>query len=707
MKEYSVLILFLFVLVTSLCQAQTPNPTLWGMTHSGGTGDSGIVFNYNIATGSDTDLHNFNGSIEGAYPYGSLIQVNDSLLYGMTSQGGTYNFGTIFRYNITTHVYTDLYNFSGDTDGQTPYGSLLLVDDSMLYGMTAYGGYNEDGIIFSFSISTGAETVLHSFGNDTDGEYPYGSLIKASNGLLYGMTELGGGYDGGIIFSFNDTTNTETVLHDFNPFVVTDGYAPTGSLIQARTGLLYGLTSAGGIKTNTNGGTNNSGVIFNYNISTGTETAAYDFGVGTDGRYPFGSLIQANNGLFYGMTFEGGTKDSGIIFSYNDSTGTETDLHDFGARTDGFYPQGSLIQLGNGLFYGMTYAGGTNNKGTIFNFSIPTGIETDIHDFTGADGVHPFGDLLGIDTATIYIIPLIAAICEGSNVILTAIGASNYTWSPATGLSATTGDSVTANPTATVTYTLTGTKGGRTYTTTIIVTVNPNPTITVDTLLLPICSGTSATLTASGAITYTWAPATGLNATTGDNVIATPATTTTYYVRGTGAFDCTSTDSEVVNVLLSPNKPTFRQHGDTLISSSQYENHWYRNDSLLNDTGQYLIITSMGEYRVNVTNEANGCSTSSDSLTIDTVMGINQLSAGNNQLLIYPNPSPGKFILKLQNNQNGYTMEICNVMGEKIYQSVLSNAQNTIDFTTQPAGMYFIYFKSDEGIEIGKVLVTK
>jgi gliding motility-associated-like protein len=138
-------------------------------------------------------------------------------------------------------------------------------------------------------------------------------------------------------------------------------------------------------------------------------------------------------------------------------------------------------------------------------------------------------------------------ICSGGSTTLTATGASTYTWSPSTGLSATTGASVTASPAATTTYTVTGTSAGGCVTTDqVIVTVVPPPTTNAG-VDQTICAGGSATLTATGATTYTWSPATGLSATTGASVTASPAATTTYTVTGTSGT-CTSTDQVIVTV---------------------------------------------------------------------------------------------------------------------------------------------------------------
>jgi hypothetical protein len=163
------------------------------------------------------------------------------------------------------------------------------------------------------------------------------------------------------------------------------------------------------------------------------------------------------------------------------------------------------------------------------------------------------GTATGSVTVSVYPSPVItvpnATICNGQSTVLTASGASTYTWSPGTTLSATTGSSVTANPTSTITYTVTGTDAnGCTATTHVTVTVNPIPVVGVSPNVT-ICSGQPTVLTASGANTYTWSPATGLSNTTGTSVSANPAITTTYIVTGTDANGCTGTTSVTVTVI--------------------------------------------------------------------------------------------------------------------------------------------------------------
>lgn len=143
--------------------------------------------------------------------------------------------------------------------------------------------------------------------------------------------------------------------------------------------------------------------------------------------------------------------------------------------------------------------------------------------------------------------------CVGGTDTLLATGGVSYVWSPATGLSCTTCPNPIATPTATTTYTVTGTgTNGCINTATSVVTINPLPVITV-TGSNNVCQGSGTTLTASGAATYVWSPATGLSCTACASPTATPNTTTTYTVTGTSAFGCIGSTTVTLNVNALPN----------------------------------------------------------------------------------------------------------------------------------------------------------
>lgn len=144
-------------------------------------------------------------------------------------------------------------------------------------------------------------------------------------------------------------------------------------------------------------------------------------------------------------------------------------------------------------------------------------------------------------------------ICIGSSTILNATGASSYVWTPATGLSCISCANPTASPTTTTTYTVTGTNiNGCTNSATVTVNVNQLPTVSAGSNQI-ICPGSSASLQATGAVTYVWSPATGLSCTSCANPTASPAATTTYTVTGTSATGCVNTSSVTVTVITQPN----------------------------------------------------------------------------------------------------------------------------------------------------------
>ena len=154
---------------------------------------------------------------------------------------------------------------------------------------------------------------------------------------------------------------------------------------------------------------------------------------------------------------------------------------------------------------------------------------------TGTSGLNCNDD----DTVVVNVLPLPTVnsnpanpdICIGESISITLNGAVNYQWSPSTGLNVTNGPTVTANPTVTTTYTVTVT-GANSCTTTKSVTVvvhqlpnlnvNPNPVV--------LCLNTPQNITVTGASTYTWSPNSGINASTGNIVSASPTSNITYTI---------------------------------------------------------------------------------------------------------------------------------------------------------------------------------
>ena len=283
--------------------------TLYGTTAKGGTNDAGTVFAID-KSGKETVLHSFGGSGEGSNPYAALINVGSSL-YGTTAYGGTdgYSSGTVFKIK-KSGTETILHSFGASGDGANPVAGLLNVNGT-LYGTTIDGGaYSSGSYAFGtvFAITTsGAENVIHNFGRSGDGAQPVAGLINVK-GTLYGTTPEGGAYCGssggcGTVFEIA-TSGTESVLYSFKGGS-DDGYGPTAGLLNVN-GTLYGTTEYGGAT--------NNGTVFAITTS-GVETVLRSFKGGSgDGSKPYATLINVK-GTLYGTTTGGGAHGDGIVFS--------------------------------------------------------------------------------------------------------------------------------------------------------------------------------------------------------------------------------------------------------------------------------------------------------------------------------------------------------------------------------------------------------
>lgn len=294
------------------------------------------------------------------------------------------------------------------SDGAQPNGPLLHASDGNFYGTTRAGGANrcfdQDefcGAIFRLTPG-GAETVVYSFGASvSDGVRPTGPLIQGKDGALYGMTTSGGAYGWGTVFKIT-LGGDYTVLHSFGASSL-DGNRPLGSLLEASDGNFYGTTVGGGSSDCSRSG-GECGTVFRISPN-GEHTVLYYFGSSPwDGAIPNGSLIEGDDGSFYGTTSTGGDltcspfpkiKGCGTVFKMTPA-GEVTILHSFGAApSDGILPQGPLIRGGDGAFYGTTYLGGggrcstTPGCGTVFRIT-PAGTVTILYAFAqpSSDGTN-------------------------------------------------------------------------------------------------------------------------------------------------------------------------------------------------------------------------------------------------------------------------------------------------------------------------------
>jgi uncharacterized repeat protein (TIGR03803 family) len=247
---------------------------------------------------------------DGAYPNGSYAKLGKTL-YAVAQSGGANRYGAIVAIADGGATVTDVYDFKGGTsDGINPSAG-LTARDGVLYGTTTEGGAYQYGTIFSFVPARrgGSESVLYSFRGGNDGAYPYGAVAIDAAGNLYATTNNGGGrsVNGGTVVKLTPGSSgyTETVLHTF-----TD--SPDGVFAFAGVAL-HGTTLYG---TTTNGGQYGFGTIYQIGTDGSNYAVDYDFGYdSSNGTAPYGQLT-FRNGLLFGTTYKGGQHNAGTVFTY-------------------------------------------------------------------------------------------------------------------------------------------------------------------------------------------------------------------------------------------------------------------------------------------------------------------------------------------------------------------------------------------------------
>jgi uncharacterized repeat protein (TIGR03803 family) len=343
---------------------------LYGTTGAGGerclgTG-CGTVFKI-TTSGVEGVVHRFQGlPNDGAEPLAGLTPLGPDL-YGTTYLGGTHcgrrkvsnGCGSVFKINASG-VEQVVYRFKGFPDGANPEGPITVVGNN-LYGTTTAGGSKcrfkvGCGTVFVVT-PAGKERVLYRFQDEPDGSEPTGNLVSL-NGVLYGTTYSGGAYGSGTIFAVS-TSGSEHVVYSSGQNGFPDMESPSG--LEAMNGVLYGSSS--------NGGPQNGGTVYSV-TTTGDEHVVRHFSdnIERNGNRPYGKLL-AIDGVLFGSTYDGGQEygGSGILFSLTPA-GAFKVLYRFRGVPDGSSPFAGLTDV-KGALYGTTYAGGTNNDGTVFRFS--------------------------------------------------------------------------------------------------------------------------------------------------------------------------------------------------------------------------------------------------------------------------------------------------------------------------------------------------
>jgi uncharacterized repeat protein (TIGR03803 family) len=390
----------------------------------------------NIAlAGTETTLHSFVAQARGASPQGGLISDAAGNLYGVSADGGAYNFGTAFELTPNQSGGWDqkiLHSFKGGSDGIFPEGQLVSDAAGNLYGTTYWGGteggclYGGCGTVFELKPNadgTWTEIILQNFSDGKfGGDLEYG-LVFDKAGNLYGTSWVGGSKGGGIVFELspsNGGTWTETILYEF---ASGGGQAPPpnwpkGRIVFDEAGNIYGVLEDG-----SNGCSGGCGAVYKLSPSGGvwSLTILHSFaGPPFDGAFPLHGLISDQAGNLYGVTSDGGSGTGtgcnygcGTVFKMTQSAGqwTESILYNFQGTNDGRDPDSELTFDAAGNLYGATYEGGglgtctDGGCGTVFELT-PSGAqwnETQLWRFSGiSEGASPSSGVFLSSTGQLF-----------------------------------------------------------------------------------------------------------------------------------------------------------------------------------------------------------------------------------------------------------------------------------------------------------------
>ena len=418
--------------------------SLFGTVINTSLTSGGAIYKASVAGGAPQILYQLNGdkNRDGYAPVAGLLAGGDGYLYGSTlyaarktvfslSEGG----GTLFRVKQDGSGFQTLHTFNPEITVTTPtigksvsiihansdglYPSFPLIkdkdsDSDYLYGVTSKGGTNGTGVVFRIKRDGTGFEILHSFatlkvenvepdGKNSDGAFPSGPLLLASDGRLYGVTSNGGSnlYTLTTTIALTDAAGVTT----YQQIITTQG-----------TGTVYSLNTDG----------TDFQTIYNFShldYSVDLNSNTIDYLGNTDGAFPSEGLVEVSHSVVDGKTVIVGTTAAGgittnptlagrgTVYKLNtDGTAANTrliPLHYFDNDT-GFAAKGTLVlRKENGVpsrLYGVNSAGSGTvtpvmSYGSVFSLD-PADVANPLdvnnpydfqieHVFTVADGISP------------------------------------------------------------------------------------------------------------------------------------------------------------------------------------------------------------------------------------------------------------------------------------------------------------------------------
>lgn len=306
-----------------------------GMDYEGGDG-YGTIFELDTNGKNKKVLYKFNSEYSGQVLAGPLIKIDSVTSIGAMQYGGTYLKGTLFVWNTKTDKMKKVIDFD-DSIGSNPFGSLLLAKNGLIYGTTSSGGANYSGSFFEFNPKTNDFKVLLYF-DSAIGQTAVGNIFQAANNKLYIHALTGGKYGNGTFIEHDYVSNKTIKKIDLSD---TTGYYGNNEFNELDSGYL--------IKVCNKGGSNKKGTIIKYNYSTNKIEVKFNFTT-AEGNFSDQIAISDSNNIIF-TSYNTGLYSAGRILEFNLTNDSLYSLYDFGNSSLGS-PFGRIMNAGNNKFIG-------------------------------------------------------------------------------------------------------------------------------------------------------------------------------------------------------------------------------------------------------------------------------------------------------------------------------------------------------------------
>ena len=386
------------------------------------------------------------------------------------------------------------------------------------------------------------------------------------------------------------------------------------------------------------------------------------------------------------------------------------------------------ISYGGVITAGLNSAQVTVDWGTAGSRSI----SVNYYNSDGCSSVIPTNYNVTVLSVPVPIISGVDSVCSGATGVVysTQVSYTNYVWMVSAGGTITSGagtNSITVSWTGsgnqTVSVSYTNQLGCQSLQPTVFnVAVTPKPAAVGAVIgSSAVCAGVSGEVYSvtpvANALSYEWTIPTGASIVAGAGTSSITVNFATNAISGiikvSGVNECgTGTSSPNFNVQVNPipSTPVITQHFDTLISSANNGNQWYKNGVAISGaTAKTYVVTEDGTYHVVVT--LLGCSSapSNTILMLNVSVGEPTLATSFN---IYPNPSNGFFNIKVESAvQEVYDIEIYNNLGALVWKqdavTIDGSFTSKIDLNGSPSGIYTVALRNKANSIVKKVIIMR